>query len=106
MRRTLVNLHRNSIRRKITERKHLNSAEAKVTPSHDHGVEQAVRVAAALRSLRQVQRATVILRFFEDLPYAEIAGLLDRPLGTVKSAIHRALERLRPLLEEVSECRR
>jgi DNA-directed RNA polymerase specialized sigma24 family protein len=31
---------------------------------------------------------------------AEIADVLGRPIGTVKSDIHRALKTLRPLLED------
>lgn len=43
----------------------------------------------------------ILLRFYEDLPETETARVLDRPLGTVKSDIHRALKKLRPLLDEV-----
>lgn len=100
VRRILVNLHRTSIRRKILERKHLRGAGEEITPSHDHRVEQALRVAAALRRLSPAQRVTVALRFYEDLPYTEIARVLDRPLGTVKSDLHRALARVRPLLDD------
>lgn len=99
VRRVLVNLHRTSIRRKILERNHLRGGE-EITPSHDHRVEQALRVAAALRRLSPAQRVTVALRFYEDLPYTEIARVLDRPLGTVKSDLHRALARVRPLLDD------
>jgi RNA polymerase sigma-70 factor (ECF subfamily) len=41
------------------------------------------------------QRAVVILRFVHDNSLAEIASLVDRPLGTVKSRLHHALARLR-----------
>jgi RNA polymerase sigma factor (sigma-70 family) len=44
------------------------------------------------------QRAVVVLRFYEDLPLTEIARMLDRPQGTVRSDLHRALERLRRTL--------
>ena len=40
----------------------------------------------------------VVLRDIGELDYAEIAQLLDQPLGTVKAHIHRARQRLRPLL--------
>jgi DNA-directed RNA polymerase specialized sigma24 family protein len=39
------------------------------------------------------QRAVVVLRFYEDPPLTEIAALLDRPAGTVRSDLHRALDR-------------
>jgi DNA-directed RNA polymerase specialized sigma24 family protein len=54
----------------------------------------------ALAELSPVRRATILLRFYEDMSEHEISRELDRPLGTVKSDIHRALRQLRPLLEE------
>lgn len=100
VRRTLANLHRNSLRRKVVERRHLRVVKAEVAPSHDDGVEHTLRVAAALRHLSPIQRAAVILRYYDDLSQADIARILDRPIGTVKSDLHRALRRLRPLLDE------
>jgi RNA polymerase sigma factor (sigma-70 family) len=41
------------------------------------------------------QRAVLALRYYEDLPEAEIAQLLGCRLGTVKSSHHRALAALR-----------
>ncbi len=40
----------------------------------------------------------LVLRDVNELDYAEIAGLLDVSLGTLKSRIHRAREMVRPLL--------
>lgn len=40
----------------------------------------------------------VVLRDVGELDYADIARLLELPLGTVKSRIHQARQRLRPLL--------
>jgi RNA polymerase sigma-70 factor (ECF subfamily) len=54
----------------------------------------------AVGKLTDKQRAVVILRYFWDLPYAEIAQILDVPLGTVKSRIDLALKTLRKVLEE------
>jgi DNA-directed RNA polymerase specialized sigma24 family protein len=39
------------------------------------------------------------MRYFEDRSEAEISVSLDRPIGTVKSDIHRALRRLRERIE-------
>jgi DNA-directed RNA polymerase specialized sigma24 family protein len=50
---------------------------------------------AAVCRLPERQRAALALRFYEDLPLAEIAGILDCRLGTVKSSIHRGLATLR-----------
>ncbi len=54
----------------------------------------------AIGTLTDKQRAVLILRYFWDLPYAEIAQILDIPLGTVKSRIDLALRTLRKVIEE------
>ena len=45
------------------------------------------------------QRAVLVLRFWEDLTQDQIADVLDMPVGTVKSALHRALRALKSELE-------
>jgi RNA polymerase sigma-70 factor (sigma-E family) len=46
------------------------------------------------------QRASVVLRFYEDLGYPEIAAVLACPEATVRSHIHRALSALRTMIED------
>lgn len=48
-----------------------------------------------LRSLPDRQRMAIVLRFYEDRPEAEIAGLLDCRPATVRSLIHRGLAKVR-----------
>jgi RNA polymerase sigma-70 factor (ECF subfamily) len=55
----------------------------------------------ALDSLERGQRQVLALRFYADLQLEEIAEAMDVPLGTVKSRLHRALERLRERLQNV-----
>jgi RNA polymerase sigma factor (sigma-70 family) len=51
-----------------------------------------------------MQRATVVLFYFEDRPVAEIADILGISDGSVKVHLHRARQRLVVLLgEEVGE---
>ena len=52
----------------------------------------------ALGTLSSEDRAVVILREVQGLPYDEIARSLDVPLGTLKARLHRARERLRAQL--------
>jgi RNA polymerase sigma-70 factor (ECF subfamily) len=40
----------------------------------------------------------LVLRDIQELDYAEIAMLMDLPLGTVKSRIHQARKTIQPLL--------
>ena len=57
------------------------------------------RLQMALAELAPLQRQMLALSFFRDLSHQEIAGHTGIPLGTVKSHIRRALEKLKPLLE-------
>jgi RNA polymerase sigma-70 factor (sigma-E family) len=53
---------------------------------------------AALVKLPARQRAALVLRFYEDLSEADIADALGCRPGTVKSLIHRGLQRLERFL--------
>jgi RNA polymerase sigma-70 factor (ECF subfamily) len=55
-------------------------------------------IAAALAALSADQREVVRLAFYDGLSHAEIAALLDAPLGTVKSRLRLAMTRLRGAL--------
>lgn len=57
-------------------------------------------VRAALARLKPRQRAAVFLRYYLDLPEAEIARALDCRPGTVKSLLHRAFALLREHLND------
>lgn len=54
----------------------------------------------AVRRLARPDQEVVYLRFFLELPEAEMAAALDTAPGTVKSRLHRALKRLRAVIEE------
>jgi len=54
----------------------------------------------ALLALPEVFRVAVVLRDVEDLSYDEIAGVLDIPIGTVMSRIHRGRALLRAALSK------
>lgn len=61
--------------------------------------DDARQVIAALAQLPDLQRETVILRYYQDLSLAEIAETLNIPVGTVKSRLSIGLNRLKDLLE-------
>lgn len=65
------------------------------------GRELAERISRALGALPQQQRAVVVLRHYEGMTLPEIAQALGMNLGTVKSSLHRGLERLRERLQGV-----
>jgi RNA polymerase sigma factor (sigma-70 family) len=61
-------------------------------------VDTASELLDALGKLAPRQRAVLVLRYFEDLPEAQVAEAMGCSVGTVKSTTSRALERLRHVL--------
>jgi RNA polymerase sigma-70 factor, ECF subfamily len=61
------------------------------------------RVAAALAVLGEDVRATLVLRYANDLTLADIAAALDVPVGTVKSRLNAGTRQLRELLRASRE---
>ena len=61
------------------------------------------QIEAAISQLRPEYRSCIVLRHIDGRPYEEIAAMLDLPLGTVKTYIHRARNELRILLSETKE---
>ncbi|MFF5208595.1 SigE family RNA polymerase sigma factor [Streptosporangium sp. NPDC000396] len=68
-----------------------------------HGVDLQIVMRRALARLTARQRAVLILRYYEDLPEAEVAVVLGCSVGTVRSTTHRSLARLRDLAPELRE---
>lgn len=60
--------------------------------------EMQAEVERALQQLSLPYRTVLTLFYLEDLPLREIADVLDLPLGTVKTHLHRARKALRKLL--------
>jgi RNA polymerase sigma-70 factor (ECF subfamily) len=57
-------------------------------------------VRRAIAQLPPKQRATVLLRVYQDLSHEEIAGVLDSSVGAVKANFFHALGNLRRLLQQ------
>lgn len=58
------------------------------------------RLEAALARLSDPEREILVLRHYADLSFREIADLLGVPLGTALARAHRALGRLRVLMQD------
>lgn len=63
-------------------------------------VDDVRRVHAALEQLPVAYREVLVLRELEDLPYRDIAAVVDVPIGTVMSRLARARQQLARLLTE------
>jgi len=95
VRRTMVNTAI-SWRRRLRVREVPLLAHDSSAPADEYQrVDQRQQVVAALRELPPRMRAVLVLRYFEDLSEADIAGTLGCSVGTVKSQASRGLERLR-----------
>lgn len=98
-RRILVNLALDERRRASRHRAELGGEDRE---RHDHAaecvlerVDDAFALLEAMRQLTARQRAFLALRYFDDLSEAEVAEIMGCSIGTVKSTVARALERLR-----------
>lgn len=61
--------------------------------------EQRQRLLQAVGQLNPDQQALISLRYFLELPEAEVAETLKIPIGTVKSRLHRTLAKLREIIQ-------
>jgi RNA polymerase sigma-70 factor (ECF subfamily) len=65
--------------------------------------ELGAQIEQAINALRPEYRSCILLRHIDGRPYEEIAEILDLPLGTVKTYIHRARNELRILLADTRD---
>lgn len=73
-------------------------------PGPEHRLEQVERcqqVQAAIASLSEEHRVVVVLREMDGCCYETIAEILELPIGTVRSRLHRARLHLREQLRQV-----
>ncbi|MGH9193909.1 MAG: RNA polymerase sigma factor [Acidimicrobiales bacterium] len=104
LRSSVLNGARSQLRRQKVRDRHdarrtvapaAGTPEASVVAAAEHE-----RVVAALRCLPERQREALALRYFLDLPEAEIAAAMGVSAGSVKTHAHRGLAALAQLLGE------
>ncbi|MEU6531652.1 SigE family RNA polymerase sigma factor [Streptomyces sp. NPDC046928] len=71
-------------------------------PDASAGTDLRLLMRGALARLTPRQRTVLVLRYFEDLPEADVARVLGCSVGTVRSTTHRSLARLRALAPELA----
>ncbi|HEY0949810.1 SigE family RNA polymerase sigma factor [Nocardioides sp.] len=77
--------------------------DAAASPADTVDAERRIVLDRALAALTPRQRATVVLRYYDDLSERETAEMLGVSVGTVKSQTHLALRRLREASPELAE---
>ncbi len=83
------------------EEYHLATPDDKAIAPDDAALQRELEdaVDAAIQALPEKQRMAVVLRRYEELPYEEIAGILDLSLPAVKSLLFRARAQLKENLQ-------
>ena len=105
--RIALNLCLNEVRkRKVRQLMSLDSSGTTMVSREvkpDEAMEEAERhqrLAAAVGKLPPKQKRVFALRYFSEMPYAEIAEMLDREVGTVKANYFQAIQKLRAVLKD------
>lgn len=111
---TYINTYRKKQRRPlVTSADEVTDNQLYTSSSHDStGLESAEvealkqmpnsRISEALNSLNEDYRMVVYYADVEGLAYKEIAEVMDIPLGTVMSRLHRGRKQLREMLKDVA----
>ena len=79
------------------------SSPPSTTPTPEESVismQQRTQIEHYLERLAPRYRTLIVMRFFDEYSYEEIAANLKLPLGTVKTQIHRAREQMCRLITE------
>ena len=82
------------------------AAPASNAPTPEESVinlQQRTQIEHYLNRLAPRYRGLIVMRFFEEYSYEEIAAKLKLPLGTVKTQIHRAREQMCRLITNGEE---
>jgi RNA polymerase sigma-70 factor (ECF subfamily) len=66
-------------------------------------LELGTQIERAIARLRPDYRTAIVLRHIENRPYEEIAEIMEVPIGTVKTFLHRARAELRAALAHLRE---
>lgn len=82
---------------KLNRRKKWQTFLPFLTPIVKEEVDHADRLTVrdAVARLPYKQRGVILLFYYHDMTYEDIAGILDIPKGTVKSRLHKAIQRLK-----------
>lgn len=102
LRSIVINLARDHNRRGLVSWRHRPPAQPDVPSAEETAEERAERAAvvSALRALPRRQRDCVTLRYYYDLPVAEIGATLGLSVNTVKTHLQRGLKTLGTTLED------
>jgi RNA polymerase sigma-70 factor, ECF subfamily len=105
-----LNLARNELRKrkrfKFFDIFDLQGKEAEIAVEMELPSNLPQAIEKALETLPEKYKTAFVLRDIQELPYEEVAQIMNIPLGTVKSRVNRARailkEKLKPRMEEIN----
>ncbi len=102
--RVASNIFHDYLRDKQREKKLLDGRdsrfESKEAETKQSEAERIDRVQAEIERLDADTRELIMLRFYSQMDFKEIAKIRCEPIGTILSKVHRGLKRLRQLMEQ------
>jgi len=98
---SIISLHQLQGAGDEEQEQYLLPSEDPLPEEHAERRETIERVRLVMGELSPDHRAVIALRFVEGLSYQEIGQILGCPLGTVKSRIHYALQRIAEMLGDL-----
>lgn len=87
--------------RKRKEIAPLDEVPEPIRSSEIVNTEEKMDLLHAIYQLDEKYKTVLLLKYYEDLTFEQIAQLLGQPIGTVKSNGKRALEKIKPMLKGV-----
>jgi RNA polymerase sigma-70 factor (ECF subfamily) len=101
---TASNIFHDHLRDKRRQRKLLEGREKelrlKLTEAKKSEGEQIDKLQVQLEKLDAETRELIMLRFYSQLSFKEMAEMRGEPIGTTLSKVHRGLKKLRELMEQ------
>ena len=97
------NLFTDYLRSKKRREKMLANIEEQVEPETQLSNKNDVMADKLTRQLQRLEPETaeiIVMRYYSQLSFEEMAQMRNEPIGTVLSKVHRGLEKLRQLMEE------
>lgn len=72
-----------------------------LTVFEDKDIALTLSLDKVIDTLKEDEKSVILLKYYDDRTLKEISEILDIPLGTAKSVLYRALDKLRQNLKEV-----
>ena len=85
-------------RKKVFEKQRKQFEEQEQEDGYDED-EDVDKLQRKLEQLNDETRELIMLRFYSDMSFKEIAEMRSEPIGTTLSKVHRGLKKLRKLME-------